>query len=169
MKEIPLTRGYVALVDDEDYERLSKNKWYVVVSNPKTVPIIYAARSVHSPRSQGSHMQQIWMHREVLGLPRTRTPEQADHRNGETLDNRRNNLRVATRSQNGGNRRKSGGCVSIFKGVDIFKPNGRWRAMIGRNGAKKHLGYFGTEKEAALAYNAAALARWGEFARLNEV
>jgi hypothetical protein len=90
--------------------------------------------------------------------------EFVDHVNGNGLDNRRANIRPATRSQNGANRRKTIG-ESKFKGV--CRHCGGWRATIGLNNRKLSLGTFRTEEEAARAYDAAAKEHFGEYARLN--
>jgi hypothetical protein len=104
------------------------------------------------------------MHREVLGDPQG----VVDHINGDTLDNRRANLRVASYSGNNRNTRKRQGCSSRFKGVDRHR--GAWRARITPPGGRQvTLGHFASELEAALAYNAHARRLFGEFARLNTV
>lgn len=93
-----------------------------------------------------------------------------DHKNGITLDNRRSNLRHATLSQNAGNRRIKMG-KSKYKGVTCTKGKlqKKWKARIGNNGERIVLGNFYTEIEAARAYNKAAMAKWGEFAYLNQI
>lgn len=151
MREIPLTRGMVALVDDQDYERISAHKWSAATAG-------YAIRGV------GSHKNSrcIYMHREILGVS---ADEHVDHVDGNPLDNRRSNLRVCAHAQNMANRhRNSNKTSSAFKGVF---PSGSkrspWRASV-RN---THLGHFTSEIEAARAYDVAALALFGEFARLN--
>ena len=157
MKEIPLTQGKVALVDDDDFEWLSQFKWYAV----KFGRTFYAVRQ--APRVNGKQ-RTIWMHREVLGLkpgdPRV------DHRDGDGLNNQRMNLREATHRQNMMNSRGRSGS-SRFKGVDWDKRAKKWRARISVNGKKKHLGYFIDEEEAARAYDEKAKKIFGEFARVN--
>lgn len=154
MKEIPLTKGFVALVDDDDYEELARHKW-CVGSEP---------RAIKAMRRKGK--ERVYMHREIMA-PR---PEmQIDHINHNTLDNRRANLRICTQTQNQGNRRKQSGCSSQFKGVYWDKNARKWRAQIGGHRQHKYLGLFKDEIEAARAYNKEAFARFREFALLNEV
>lgn len=153
MKEIPLTRGYVALVDDEDFDALSAFRWYATRNGLKG-KAFYAARRAH-----GSGKQPVMlMHRQLLapiaaGL-------YVDHINGDPLDNRRSNLRLATARQNRGNTRRTWGSLGL-KGV--YKHASRFKAVV----AGKTVGYFKTLSEAANAYDAAAIARWGEFAATN--
>lgn len=110
----------------------------------------------------------IWLHRllfaHIHGIP---DGMQIDHRNGCLLDNRLNNLRLATCSQNAWNRRKSWRVqtTSRFKGVRL--DNGRWRAEIRHRGVQKHIGTFGTEEAAACAYDSEARRLFGEFAKTN--
>jgi hypothetical protein len=155
MREIPLTQGKVALVDDEDFERVAKYPWFLLRSGTCR----YAIRNA---RSGGCRL----MHQLILGT------RGVDHVNGDGLDNRRANLRVAAQSENMRNRQKANHYAgkptgSRFKGVQRAPNNRRhpWRAAL--NG--RHLGYFENEREAAAAYNAAALQEFGEFARPNEV
>ena len=156
MKEIPLTRGKVAIVDDEDYAELSKRKWCTTPNGGKQ---LYAART--RPRMS--------MHRIIL---KAQPGQQVDHINGNSLDNRRCNLRFANTSQNAANQQKRNGS-SRFKGVAIerrtYSLKKRWRARIKLRGKRYNLGYFHTEEEAALAYNQAAQKHFGEFARLNQL
>ena len=148
-KEIPLTRGYVAIVDDEDYERLSGFSYYAHISKCT----VYARRrSTHAGPA-------FYMHKEIL------PGGKVDHRDGDGLNNRRSNLRHATQTQNMQNRRAKRNGTSRFKGVHFYKRYGKWMVMVNQ----LFVGYFVTEREAALAYNEAAKAKYGEFARLNEV
>jgi hypothetical protein len=160
MREIPLTQGYVALVDDEDYEDvMAAGPWHVTSRRGTR----YATKRIKGPYLDGRRGAGIslLMHRLILGP----NPDQdIDHANGDGLDNRRENLRVASTSQNMANQRKTRG-VSRFKGV-TFLPQ-RWRAAIQYQGRKKNLGNFATEEEAARAYDRAAREIFGEFARLN--
>lgn len=92
-----------------------------------------------------------------------------DHKNGNKLDNRMENLRTATRSQNMMNQTKWDKCTSKFKGVSWHKPSNKWVAKICKNRKMYHIGYFDDEKKAAQAYNNMALIMFGSFARINDV
>jgi len=165
MKEIRLTRGKVALVDDEDYERLSGFKWQALKSRRD---YYYAGRHVPLQDSDGHKQRMMLMHRVILESP----PGQAiDHRNGDGLDNRRCNLRFCTTAENQANRCKHDPdrYASMFKGVTWRKDRRKWRAQIKVNGKDIALGSFHSEVVAAFAYNVAARAAWGEFALLNEI
>jgi len=155
MKEIPLTQGKVALVDDEDYERVSGYKWHA----------FHAGRTWYARRGNGGPL----MHRMILRLAKS-TPS-IDHINHNGLDNRRENLRICSQKDNLGNRRKTlSPTSSQYKGVSWFSRSGRWCARIGPNSKSgSFIGYFDDEADAARAYNEAARKRWGEFALLNEV
>jgi hypothetical protein len=160
VKKISLTKGLIAVVGDEDFDYLSQFKWYSVGHDGKE----YAAR--YGGRNKGL-AQHIRMHRVVLNAP---NGTEVDHVNRDRLDNRKLNLRLATRSQNGSNRDKFAGRThSAFKGVTYHKRDRCWQATICVNGDYIHLGYFNTERGAALAYNNAAVKYHGEFAKLNEL
>lgn len=154
MKEIQLTQGKVALVDDEDFESVNQFKWYAQNKRGS----FYAAR-------KSSETAEI-MHRFLLKPPSGMV---IDHIDGNSLNNQRKNLRIVTPRQNSLNRRKGkGATTSKFKGVNWDKFRKRWVAQI--RVFKKHpkrIGVFLSEIEAALAYNEAAIKYHGEFARLN--
>ncbi len=152
MKEIPLSQGKVALVDDYDFDYLSKHKWCVQKDRHR----FYAVRSIQSNKIQKG----IRMHREILSL----LPGQcADHINGNGLDNRRSNLRRATISQNGANRRKGSNNTSGAKGVTWVKRLKLWQASICVNGRLVHIGRFKDIEVAARAYKIAAAIIFGAF------
>jgi hypothetical protein len=156
VKEILLTQGKTALVDDQDYGWLNQWKWCALHYRGKCGDIWYAKRAIGTRK----HHKTILMHREIAvraGLP------EVDHADANGLNNQRFNLRPCTGTQNQGNRRKQVGCSSQFKGVYWFKPTSRWRACL----ATKSLGYYHNEVEAALAYDAAAQKYFGQFAKLN--
>ncbi len=157
MKEIPLTQGYVALVDDGDYEELMQHKWCVHLSRAGACVVRY------DPSGSG-HL--IHMHRQIMGA----VPGQPiDHRNHNRLDNRRANIRNCTPSQNSANARKRPGTSSRYKGVSWDKRTGKWHSRITVDHCRIHLGRFGDEREAACAYNREARVRFKEFALLNDV
>lgn len=145
-REIPLTQNKVALVDDEDYEWLIQRKW------------LFDGR--YASRKSGI---KIYMHRLIMSAPKHLT---VDHRNGNCLDNRRSNLRLATYSRNSANAKKRQGS-SIYKGVTFYKRYSKWRAQICFEYKGISIGYFETEEEAARAYDAKAKELFGEFAYLN--
>jgi hypothetical protein len=153
---IPLTKGQHAIVDEADWERLSAFKWYVVNGRRGA---FYGRRYVE--RLNGRPVTKA-LHHEVLGLSPRQT---VDHVNGDTLDNRRANLRVCSPGENARNRRGSRNSLSGFKGVS--RARGRWQARIEYEGKARHLGVFDTPEEGARAYDQAARELFGEFARLN--
>lgn len=151
MKKIKLTQGEYALVDNEDFERLSKHNWHFDR---------YAQRSI---RENGK--QKHWrMHWSVIG----RSPKgfEVDHVNGNKLDNRKENLRVVIHSENQRNKGKSKNNTSGFKGVNWNKKAGRWIANIKINKNRLYLGSFLDKKLAYQAYCNACAKYHGEFARL---
>lgn len=154
-KQIQLTKGKTAIVDDEDYERVNRHGW--VVSGKRT---LYAHATIGG--------KSVYMHRLILAAPQG---AHVDHINGNTLDNRKENLRVCTRSQNSANSRKYRlqAATSKYKGVSFYTRYNKWVASIKAQGKQHFLGYFSEEKEAAIAYNRAALNLHGQFARLNQI
>jgi hypothetical protein len=152
MREILLTRGMEAIVDDGDYEWLSQWRWHAMRCKNK----FYAARK---PREKV-----IFMHRLILGA---KPNEQVDHIHGNTLDNRRSEIRLATSLQNRWNRPKPRNNKSGFIGVSWDKWNSSWKCQIRIGGQSKHLGAFKSAIEAARAYDDACRAIRGEFAVVN--
>ena len=153
---IPLTQGFYALVDGEDFEELSKHKWRV----QKTGNTFYARRAVGIKDKQVA----IYMHRFILNPPKRM---ETDHRNGNGLDNRRHNLRICTHAENLCNQIKpqTRMTTSKYKGVHWDSNKQRWIAQIG--GKRQYLGCFSSELEAAKAYNAKAKELFGKFANPN--
>lgn len=153
MREIQLTQGQVALVDDEDYERVNKYKWYTYRN---TSGILYAARSLE--------IGMLRMHSFILN-----TVKEVDHKDLSGLNNQKENLRFCSKSQNQANtlKRSVNKRTSIYKGVSLNKKTGSWCARLGINYGTIQLGTFKEEIEAALAYDIAALKYFGEFANPN--
>lgn len=154
MKVIELTKGHVAIVDDEDFEHLAQYRWHFHSGG-------YATRKI---KVKGKTIS-IYMHRQILGAECE--GKHVDHRNRNGLDNRRCNLRTATSAQNNANQSMKSNNSSGFRGVHYSKFAQKFTAKISHQGKAQHLGYFKTAEEAALAYNAAALLFHGELANLN--
>jgi hypothetical protein len=152
--ELPLTRGAVALIDDADLPLVQGWKWQMMNTG-------YAARST---KIDGRRLC-LLMHRVIAAPP---VGVEVDHINGNRLDNRRENLRLCSRTQNARNKaRKSTGAASRFKGVWRNRSCLKWQAGIEVDGRRIHLGLYWREIDAALAYDRAALEHFGEFARTN--
>jgi HNH endonuclease len=172
MKEVNLTNSsMVAIVDDSDFDEVSRFKWFLNTGG-------YAARTDYCPikwaleKNTGGELP---MHRHLMGNIKG---EIYDHANRDRLDNRRHNLRKATRQTNSRNRVKQKRKIltSLYKGVSRIDPKKcigpsrrPWVATIKFDGKSHHLGVFMHETEAAIAYNEKAIEVFGEFACLNEV
>lgn len=166
-KEIRLTRGKVAVVDDEDYEFLSRYKWFAVKS--KKGNTYYAIRRFQ----QNGKDKSMLMHRQIMdadnkGIIKGRRLF-IDHKNRNGLDNRKSNLRFCTMSQNIANSRPTRNSSSKFKGVCWHICCGKWYARIMQKRRCIDLGLFENEVDAAKAYNQKAKELFGEFARLNVI
>jgi hypothetical protein len=155
-KTIPLTLGQMARVDAEDYEALACFKWQALWS--PDVRSFYAGRSAQHGVRQ--------MHRVILGLT-VGDGLKVDHINHDTLDNRRENIRVATNAENCRNQRIRSDNKTGFRGVVWREEMQKYRAHIRTNGVRVNLGHFDTAEDAALAYNAAAIKHHGAFALIN--
>jgi hypothetical protein len=176
MKTVPLggkkAAGRVALVDDEDHALVSQHNWHlheVRRDSGRRTAGPYARTNV--PLGVG-RQSTVLMHVLILGV---RTG--IDHADGDGLNNTRSNLRAADRTLNNANRkpnlaRNGTPVASRYKRVFWFKPGpgkgrARWRTVIRIDGRRRSLGYFHDEEDAARAYDAAAVAAWGEYARPN--
>jgi hypothetical protein len=151
---VPLAAGVHALVDANDLPLVEPFGWSLDPTRRYAVAYLDALDRARCVR----------MHRLIM---QARPDQVVDHINGNGLDNRRANLRLCTQAENTRNRRKGAG-TSRYKGVSLAKGRTKpWRAQI-RHGEKvRCLGYFGDEAEAARAYDAAARATFGAFARMN--
>ncbi|MGA2323079.1 MAG: HNH endonuclease [Sedimentisphaerales bacterium] len=156
-RRIYVGEGKYAIVDQKDFYRLNKLEWLV----KEDYDSIYAVRFFRRP---GESSKLISMHRFICNPPAGLL---IDHINCNGLDNRRDNLRLATHSQNNCNRPKRKNTTSRFVGVHFAKKMNKWAAQIKYRGGKKWLGYFDNETDAAKAFDAAARKYHGEFARLN--
>lgn len=136
------------IVDEEDIPLVSQYTWYVNIYGKQ----LYAVTSTG-----------LLMHRLIMDAKMCQI---IDHINGNGLDNRRENLRICTHSQNHQNQHNVSG-ASQYKGVCLSKSGKKWRAYIYDNGKRIHLGYFFTERAAARAYDNKAKKLFGEFAKLN--
>lgn len=156
VREIRLTRNKMAIVDDQDFDRLTRISWYAQPVGKK-----FYAMNRGNPRKKGSATS---MHRLILEAPKG---IEVDHINGDSLDNRRENLRLCTSRQNKRNRGMMPSNTSGFKGVYFQNNRKKWRAMIRTgNGKKTALGTFLTAQEAHQAYKEAAMKYHGDFAHL---
>lgn len=154
MKEISLTRGFVARVDGENFEELSQYKWHVNKDG-------YAVRNVQDETGRWVE----YMHRRLMGLV-LNDGKIVDHIDGDSANNQLINLRLASHSQNMRNMRVRKNNTSGFKGVSYFKECGKWIAGIRINGKRRHLGLFETAEEAYAAYCTASAELHGEFGRI---
>ena len=148
---ITLTKGRFAIVDRADYEWLSWYTWHAVH---------FGKHFYAMTRTRGRETLMHWL---IMNPPKDMV---VDHINGNSLDNRRCNLRVCTRQQNACNTRCQGG-TSQYKGVYFERATGRWRATITCRGQYYHLGSYDSEIEAARAYGRKAIELFGEFVYLN--
>jgi len=158
MKQIPLTQGKHAIVDDDDFEEIGKFKWTIQRDGRHS----YAYRRDYS----GGTGVKVFLHRTIMKTPAGMC---VDHIDGDGLNNQKTNMRNCENRQNVRNQIPRENCTSIYKGVCWHKQMCQWAASINPNRTKKHLGLFNSEEAAARAYNAAAIRYFGEFARLNAV
>lgn len=157
MKTIKLQRNLTALVDDEDYVKVALYRWYALIQENKINRVYHTFIREKKKYNTSLH----WF---VLGYTSRIPGKVIDHINGNTLDNRKSNLRVCTSKENSRNSRlKEKG----YKGVDFRKDRKKWRTTIRVEGKKIALGHYESLIEAALAYDKAAKKYFGVFARLN--
>jgi len=159
MKKIKLSQGKFAIVDNEDYIKLNKITWYYDYRK-------YGGYAKHSDKKNNTS---IYMHRIILN---SKNDKFVDHINGNTLDNRKINLRICTPQQSVMNRGKQINNSSGYKGVYESKDqprNKKWVAQIRLNRKTIFIGLFLTKIEAAKAYDKKAKELFGEFAKLNNI
>ncbi len=157
MKQIKLTKGQFALVDDEDYVWLSRWRWHTRVAKHTN----YAARSVSGVDGK---QRDLKMHRAILKVEQG---YDIDHKDRNGLNNQRNNLRQCTKSENCYNRSKHPSNTSGYRGVSWRAQRNRWKAQINVDGAQIHIGSYFCIIKAARAYDEAAKKHHREFAQLN--
>ncbi len=153
-----LTKGYVATIDAADVALVDGWNWHASVR----LDTVYAGRSTRIGGRPNGKSKAIYLHRFLMDAP---DGLEVDHISGDGLDNRRDNLRLATHTQNAQNQRRRRDNTVGFKGVWRCVSGLKWRAMIQEGGTRKHLGYFTTPEAAHAAYTEAANRLWGEFAR----
>lgn len=158
-KEIRLTQGQVALVDDEWFDELSRYKWQANY-DPKTKSF-YATRM---PSRLLGKRKTIWMHRVIINAGQG---DEVDHKDGNSLNNRIENLRICTHKQNARNVGIRPSNISGYKGVVPSRNKNGWVAEIKVDGKQIYLKTWKTPEQAAVAYDEAAKKYFGEFARLN--
>lgn len=153
-KEIQLSQGKVVVVDDEDFEYLNQFKWYAQKHK----------NTFYAKRNEGKYpfRKALRMHRIIMKVSDDYV---VDHRDGDGLNNLKDNLRICTNSQNNKNRSKPNNNTSGYKGVSKCKK--RFRSALHFGDKQIHLGTFSTPEEAARAYDQAAIIYHGDFARLN--
>jgi hypothetical protein len=157
MKTIVLSDGSTTQVSDEDYEYLNQFKW-----RPSSSSV---CRSIY----KAGRNRTVTMHREIVARMGLKTPL-IDHEDRNWRNNQRTNLRAATKSTNGINRgATSKNLYSSYKGVSFSQKSKKWTANIRKDGRTRFIGEYGTEDEAALAYNHYAKSLFGDFAFLNVV
>jgi hypothetical protein len=157
-RKIPLGEGRFTIVEPRDFYWLNNFHWTITGDGEH----IYAVRNIINARGK---TMIIRLHREIMNAPKGLL---VDHKNSDTLDNRRANLRLATHSQNQFNKRKTKTKASSqYVGVHFDKSRGQWGARIKHGNKSIWLGRFDSEIDAAKAYDEAAKKYHGEFARLN--
>ena len=161
MKKIKLTQGKYALVDDDQFLKLSKYKWGFQIVYKGITKIGYVYTSTYNKGKKS----RIYMHRMIMNAPKNRL---VDHINHNTLDNRLSNLRLCTNAQNQFNEKiKTINKTSKYKGVHLHKKTNSWYSNIVYMGKDYFLGSFVSEREAAKAYDKKAKELYREFAHPN--
>lgn len=156
MTRIKLTQGKYALIDDEDFDKVSKFQWCTY----------RAYNDIYYVSSRTEEGKTILMHRYILGL-KSGDGNNVDHKNSDGLDNRKSNLRIATTRENSRNRRKNINNISGYKGVSWNTARNSWVVHIKVGLKRVYLGKYNNTRLASEAYSEAAKKYYGEFARTN--
>lgn len=156
--QIELTKNKIATISADDYDKVKDFKW---LYNQTSANTGYAATFY---TDEDGSKKILYMHKLLLVAEEGYI---VDHKDGDTLNNTRDNLRQVTVQQNQFNRRKHSNNTSGFKGVCFHKRAGKWQATITKDGKKTFLGYYTTPEQASIAYQAAATALFGEYNRKN--
>jgi hypothetical protein len=157
-KELILTKGKVAIVDDDDFEWLNQWKWSLHSQG-------YAVRREYLGVLNGREKSNyILLHRLITGVG---LGQEVDHINHNRLDNRRTNLRICNRFENASNISIRKDNTSRYKNVYWYKPYKKWKVSITAKGREHHLGYFEDKKDAVKARDKAIVELHGEFANVN--
>jgi hypothetical protein len=151
MKQIKVGPNHFAIIDDEDFEYINSFTWSLNLQNKK------------KPRAFSQKLK-TYMHRLIMNCSKGM---QVDHIDGNPLNNQKSNLRICTLKENCRNVEKRKHCSSIYKGVHFEKYTKKWRAQITVNNKEIKLGRFLNEKDAAIAYDKAAMFYFKEFSYLN--
>ena len=159
MRYITASSNFTYIIDDEDYNKVSKLNWFTLDKNSKYK---YAA----AKNKPIDYTRNILLHRLVMNAKKG---EVVDHINGNVFDNRKNNLRICTRGQNIMNQRLRSNNSSGYKGVYFDKRLRKWCVRIQTNGIRKYFGFFDNLVNAARCYNKNAKRLHGEFAKLNTI
>lgn len=159
---IKLSKGMFAEIDDDDAAIVLAHIWHALPSqHDEEILTWYAVTNISN---DAGGYNSLSMHRLLINPPKG---FQVDHKDRNGLNNKRNNLRLATCAQNSQNKRKRKNSASLYKGVWFYVKYNTWRALIRIKNKLKIIGRFNTEEEAARAYDYEALKHFGEFARLN--
>jgi HNH endonuclease len=152
---INLTKNKTAIIDRDDYAKISKYNWY------------YSSAGYAVATEPNTQSKKVLLHRLVINAP---TDKEVDHIDCDKLNCSKSNLRLCSRQQNSTNHKGHKDRIySIYKGVTWFERDRKWKASIGTKGLVKHIGYFDNEKIAAANYNFMAHQYFGKYAKLNEI
>jgi hypothetical protein len=157
---IPLSQGKFTIIDIEDVDKVKKYEWTFFKSKHHKYGYVISKKKINNKKK--------WLlHRYILDIKNPKI--YIDHKNGNSLDNRKGNMRLCTHQQNLCNGKKTLNKTSVYKGVCFKKNSKKWYAQITVNGKTKYLGYFYNQLEAAKIYDIKAIEYFGEFALTNKM